>query len=566
VTEKLIVLFCSLLLIGVAVRVRFGSAQSAEVIADMGESWNYWTLEDSINNTSLECYETYSWGIRNYIGEPIVNPVITVETDLEFVCYTEPYTMGPPIYEWRYDLVPANRWWGAGGSSEDLVSVTPGFRVERYAFPEKLVSFPAIQVVNVTLWVEESIPEDANELSVVIGFYPIVWQEDILLNYNLTSWSNDAGWSKYRQGPSAIQFYTFRPFTIGTFNFAATFEVTKIPSLMGFPVSKPMVEVFWRKVSVGPAGNSTSVRGECPNRWNATIQLEQEVSWTLVKTELPTLFADMASISSPILYDSEGKPHVLDELKFALASSADLHVYDPADRHVGLNYETEKPESQIPSATFEWVGETQIVTIPDPIAGNYTTHLVGTSETWSIYELAIEAISDNETLCADTYENTISKEQAQECITTIPSVGEEINIESLPTRLFNVIWEDAHHPVTIFSNSSVTHFIFNQTLAQISFKVTGESGTIGYCNATIQNTLLWGNFTVMIDGNPPIELIREDNATHIILYFTYELQSTRTVQIIGTEVIPEFPSFLILPLFMIATLLAVIVYKRKDSM
>jgi hypothetical protein len=28
-------------------------------------------------------------------------------------------------------------------------------------------------------------------------------------------------------------------------------------------------------------------------------------------------------------------------------------------------------------------------------------------------------------------------------------------------------------------------------------------------------------------------------------------------------VIPEFPSFLILPLFMIATLLAVIVYKRK---
>jgi hypothetical protein len=30
-------------------------------------------------------------------------------------------------------------------------------------------------------------------------------------------------------------------------------------------------------------------------------------------------------------------------------------------------------------------------------------------------------------------------------------------------------------------------------------------------------------------------------------------------------VVPEFPSFLILPLFMIATLLAVIVYKRKHT-
>ena len=30
--------------------------------------------------------------------------------------------------------------------------------------------------------------------------------------------------------------------------------------------------------------------------------------------------------------------------------------------------------------------------------------------------------------------------------------------------------------------------------------------------------------------------------------------------------IPEFPSFLILPLFMIATLLAVIIYRRKHSM
>jgi hypothetical protein len=564
VKVKAVLLFFVLLLVCVASMAPLSSAQSSGAIADMYESWNYRTWEDDINDISLECHETYWWNIRNYIGEPIVNPVITAETDLEFFPSTEPYLMGPPIYEWRCDSVPVNRWWSGGGSSKDPVSVTSGFRVERHVFPEKIASFPAVQVVNVTLWVQDTIPDDANELSVTIGFYPIVWQEDVLLNYNLISWSNDAGWSEYQQGPSAIQFYTFRPFTTGVFNFTATFEVTKIPSLMGSPVSKPMVEVFWRKVLVEElAEPSTSVSVECPNRWTATIQLEQEVNWTLITTELPALFADMSSISSPILYDSEDNPRVLDELKFTLASGADLHVYDATDRHVGLNYETGELEIQISGATFVWSGDTQIVTVPDPMAGNYTTRLVGTSETWSTYELLIEALSETEVLYTETHEDTISKEQTHECTTTIPYVGEEINTELLPNTVFDVVWEGFHYPITIFSSSSVTHFIFNQTLAQISFDVTGESVTNGYCNVTIPNNLLWGNFTVLIDGDPPVELIRKDNATHASIYFTYELQITRNVQIIGTEVIPEFPFFPILPLFMTITLLAAILYRRQ---
>jgi hypothetical protein len=38
-----------------------------------------------------------------------------------------------------------------------------------------------------------------------------------------------------------------------------------------------------------------------------------------------------------------------------------------------------------------------------------------------------------------------------------------------------------------------------------------------------------------------------------------------TLYVHWTDVVPEFPSFLILPLFMIATLIAVIVYKRKHT-
>jgi hypothetical protein len=50
-----------------------------------------------------------------------------------------------------------------------------------------------------------------------------------------------------------------------------------------------------------------------------------------------------------------------------------------------------------------------------------------------------------------------------------------------------------------------------------------------------------------------------DNGTHRWIYLAFE-HSTHQV-----DIVPEFQSFIILPLFMIATLLAVIVYERKHS-
>lgn len=166
------------------------------------------------------------------------------------------------------------------------------------------------------------------------------------------------------------------------------------------------------------------------------------------------------------------------------------------------------------------------------------------------YLYTVNPKSDSITMVDLTSEDVVK-------ITTLPS--------PLPIRVCAAFWENVQYLVPIRSNSSISDFVFNQTLAQISFNATGESGTAGYCNVTIPNNLLWGEFTVLIDGNPPLELIRKENATYISLYFTYELQSTMTVQITGTEVIPEFPSFLILPLFLVATLLAVIFYRTTPK-
>lgn len=129
------------------------------------------------------------------------------------------------------------------------------------------------------------------------------------------------------------------------------------------------------------------------------------------------------------------------------------------------------------------------------------------------------------------------------------------------TQVYHVIWEDTNYPVTVRSNSTTSNFKFNQTKAEVSFNVTGEPGTVGYCNVTIPNNLLWGSFTVYVDGTE-VHYTETTNDTHTFLYFTYE-HSTKKIHIQATEAIPEFPTPLIIPLFMIATLIAVILYRRK---
>jgi signal peptidase I len=129
-------------------------------------------------------------------------------------------------------------------------------------------------------------------------------------------------------------------------------------------------------------------------------------------------------------------------------------------------------------------------------------------------------------------------------------------------------WNGINYSVPVNTNFSLSAFSFNETQKKLSFNITGTlsgQGT-GFCNVTIPTNLLGGPYTLNIDNstilqdhNPPT------NGTHAFLYFTYAT-STHAVEIIGTTAIPEFPSFLILPLFMIATLLAVVVYRRKHCM
>ena len=97
-------------------------------------------------------------------------------------------------------------------------------------------------------------------------------------------------------------------------------------------------------------------------------------------------------------------------------------------------------------------------------------------------------------------------------------------------------------------------------LKQVTLNYTTNNGTWFSVNATNLSENVWNTtipaFLYCTDITYVIKA--EDNAYNIITTEGMEYDTQY-------HVIPEFPSFLILPLFMIATLLAVIVYRRKHS-
>ena len=96
------------------------------------------------------------------------------------------------------------------------------------------------------------------------------------------------------------------------------------------------------------------------------------------------------------------------------------------------------------------------------------------------------------------------------------------------------------------------------------FNITGEDGTKGFCRVTIPKDLLWvqdGQWSVLVGGEPVnYTIIPDENYTY--LYFTYN-HSTKTVEIQGTDVIPEFPSNVLLLGFLVLITIPLIFAQKK---
>jgi hypothetical protein len=146
----------------------------------------------------------------------------------------------------------------------------------------------------------------------------------------------------------------------------------------------------------------------------------------------------------------------------------------------------------------------------------------------------------------------------QDGIGDVPYTFPSNNIDYYPLMGAFENFAASNYDVQTVSNSTISNFHFNGTA--INFDVSGENGTTGFCRICIPMALIGTGYKIMVNGTEiQYKLLPNSNSTHSYLYFTYH-QSTQEVVII-----PEFPSFLILPLFMIATLLTVIIYRKKHA-
>lgn len=126
-------------------------------------------------------------------------------------------------------------------------------------------------------------------------------------------------------------------------------------------------------------------------------------------------------------------------------------------------------------------------------------------------------------------------------------------------------WNQTAYYVHTVSNSTVSHFSFNEDMGRISFNVTGEDGSVGFCRVAIPKKLLWcensQDWTVWVN-NESVTYRLEEDSDYTYLYFAYS-HSSEKAEVKGTHFIPELPSALIIPMFMITAFVIATISRKK---
>jgi len=108
-------------------------------------------------------------------------------------------------------------------------------------------------------------------------------------------------------------------------------------------------------------------------------------------------------------------------------------------------------------------------------------------------------------------------------------------------QVFNVIWKEETHGVNIISNSKISSFKFEIGTKtgdkMISFAVTGEDGTSGFCRVMVPTEFMNYSLFVLVDGDETtISSVQISHAASIGVCFTY-LHSSHTITIISSKLL-----------------------------
>jgi hypothetical protein len=134
-----------------------------------------------------------------------------------------------------------------------------------------------------------------------------------------------------------------------------------------------------------------------------------------------------------------------------------------------------------------------------------------------------------------------------------------------PFKAFEAgVWNGTAYNVDVISNSTVSGFKFDVDNKCVSFNVTSDNETVGFCRVAIPKSLLWvdDGWTILVDSQLIADYTKFEDENYTYLYFTYT-HSTKTVTIKGTHVIPEYPSTIILTIFMLTTTVLVVLTRSR---
>ena len=165
----------------------------------------------------------------------------------------------------------------------------------------------------------------------------------------------------------------------------------------------------------------------------------------------------------------------------------------------------------------------------------------------------------------------------QDGIGDAPYIIDENNTDHYPLmgtfQSFNVsITPQSSEEVDVISNFTISNLGLYEWLSTPNqylqagqpflrlVPVQEQNMTAGFCRMTLPNNILnTSEYIVLINMTPVIvNKLAMSNDTYTTLYFTFNSSALD-----GIIIVPEFPSFLVIPLFMVAMLLPIAIYERR---
>jgi hypothetical protein len=142
--------------------------------------------------------------------------------------------------------------------------------------------------------------------------------------------------------------------------------------------------------------------------------------------------------------------------------------------------------------------------------------------------------------------------------------GNATHIGASNSITLTVIPYTSQYVFSVESNSTVSTLAFNTTSWELTFTASGPSGTRGYVKVTVAKSLVANitNIRVYLDGNQTEYTITSIDDSWL-LTFNYTHSTHQITVDLDINIVPEYPTTIILLLFMSLTMLTAVLSRKK---